>query len=265
MVSIVRAVAALLILAAVPGARAQSVPGFSRPITEGQTRLTDATWNGDTYLAGLVIDPGPGAWTYWRHPGEAGLAPDFDWGASLNLKSAEVLWPVPEKMSEAHAFTVNAYRSQVLLPVILTPVDKTKPVQVNLTARVGICSGLCSLVEENQVVVLRPEQSVNPDGPALNAAVAALPKRRAVGADGPLSIVSVERTAATDPEVGLTVTVRAEGAAAPELFIAPPPGWYINSAAPPASEGALHRFAVVLEHPEDWAVTSPSPAVTLLA
>jgi len=41
--------------------------------------------------AGLVLDIAPGWKTYWRHPGAAGVPPQFDWSRSENLRSVQLL------------------------------------------------------------------------------------------------------------------------------------------------------------------------------
>src|SRR5262245_41286607 len=43
------------------------------------------------FIAGVEIKLADGWKTYWRNPGEGGLAPRFDWSASKNLGSAHVL------------------------------------------------------------------------------------------------------------------------------------------------------------------------------
>ncbi len=46
-------------------------------------------------IAAIAIDLAPGWYTYWRIPGEAGIAPRFDWSRSRNLASVAAEWPRP--------------------------------------------------------------------------------------------------------------------------------------------------------------------------
>ena len=65
---------------------------------------------------GLALEYGEGWKGYWRTPGEVGLAPKLDWAGSTNLKSAELLWPAPERF-EAFGIENFGYSDQVVLPI----------------------------------------------------------------------------------------------------------------------------------------------------
>ena len=56
---------------------------------------------GGARLAAVEIALDRGFKTYWRHPGEAGLPPAFDWSGSANLAAVEVLWPAPRRFQDA--------------------------------------------------------------------------------------------------------------------------------------------------------------------
>ncbi|HYP58178.1 MAG TPA: hypothetical protein VEQ35_07830, partial [Beijerinckia sp.] len=50
------------------------------------------------YRTGVQILLAPGALTYWRVPGEAGVPPVFSFAGSENVARAEVLYPAPERI-----------------------------------------------------------------------------------------------------------------------------------------------------------------------
>ena len=52
-------------------------------------------------LAGFEIALAPGAITYWRDPGDAGLPPTLDFSASDNVASVEPEFPAPKRIMEA--------------------------------------------------------------------------------------------------------------------------------------------------------------------
>src|SRR6185436_965035 len=45
--------------------------------------------------AGVEIRLAPGWKTYWRHPGDSGVPPRFDFTASRNVKSVTIRYPAP--------------------------------------------------------------------------------------------------------------------------------------------------------------------------
>src|SRR5712691_1086201 len=71
---------------------------------------------GKVVRAGVEIRLKSGWHTYWRYPGDAGVPPKFDFGASQNLKQAVVLWPAPQRIVEAGGSTLG-YSSDVIFPV----------------------------------------------------------------------------------------------------------------------------------------------------
>src|SRR5438552_12182470 len=91
---------------------------------------------------GVEIRLKPGWHTYWRYPGDAGVPPKFDFGASQNLKHAVVLWPAPQRIVEAGGSTLG-YSSDLIFPVRVEPLDAKKPVLLRLKLDYAICEKLC--------------------------------------------------------------------------------------------------------------------------
>ncbi len=67
-------------------------------------------------IAGVQIRLDSGWKTYWRNPGDSGVAPHFDWSGSKNLKEAQVLYPVPHRFADAGG-TAIGYKDEVVFPV----------------------------------------------------------------------------------------------------------------------------------------------------
>lgn len=93
-------------------------------------------------VAGLAITLEPGWKTYWKVPGVAGVPPEFDWTGSENLKSASPLYPMPQRFGEASDETIG-YQGEVVFPVIVEPLDVTKPVRLNLSLNYAVCHDVC--------------------------------------------------------------------------------------------------------------------------
>ena len=80
--------------------------------------------------------------TYWRMPGETGVAPRFDWQGSQNLKSAVVDMPAPRRHADPDGDTVG-YAGAVDWPVRIEAADPARPVQLKLLLDYAVCEKLC--------------------------------------------------------------------------------------------------------------------------
>jgi len=105
-------------------------------------------WKTDagTYMAALHLRLAQDWITYWRHPGESGLAPRLDISASQNLASARILWPEPRLYLKA-GFASIGYADDVILPIELIPIDPSLPVELNAILSVGVCADICIPVD----------------------------------------------------------------------------------------------------------------------
>lgn len=100
------------------------------------------TTEGGKRMAGLDLTLAPGWKTYWRSPGDAGIPPSFDWSMSENVKSVRVHWPVPTVFETAGFLTIG-YHDHVVLPIEVTPVDPTQPVNLAVSVNLGVCEHIC--------------------------------------------------------------------------------------------------------------------------
>ena len=67
-------------------------------------------------LAGFEIALAPGAITYWRDPGDAGLPPTLDFSVSDNVASVEPEFPAPKRIKEADGGEAFGYDGNVVFP-----------------------------------------------------------------------------------------------------------------------------------------------------
>jgi suppressor for copper-sensitivity B len=91
---------------------------------------------------GMEISLAPGWHTYWRTPGDSGLAPRFDWSSSKNVKDVRVQWPVPKRKEEAGLF-VYAYDQDVMLPLVIIPEEPGKEVTLTANIQALVCLKIC--------------------------------------------------------------------------------------------------------------------------
>jgi len=107
------------------------------------------------YLAGVEITLQPRFMTYWRMPGDAGLAPSFQFTGSKNLKSAQVLYPAPNRyqLKNEEAF---GYRTSVTFPIRVEPLDPAAPVTLVLKLDYATCEEICIPAQALMSLELRP-------------------------------------------------------------------------------------------------------------
>ena len=164
--------------------------------------------------AGLAISLAPGWKTYWRQPGEAGIPPVFDWSASENLASAEVVWPAPE-LFESFGLATLGYAGEVVLPLRLTAADPERAMRVRLTLDYGLCAEICVPARAELALDLAPGAAA--DGRAAIEAAAA--RRPIEAAEAGLAEASCALVGA-GMERGFEARLAFDGAAPKAVFLA---------------------------------------------
>jgi DsbC/DsbD-like thiol-disulfide interchange protein len=195
--------------------------------------------------AGLEIRIKAGWHTYWRYPGDAGVPPRFDFSASRNVKAVDVRFPAPQPIAEQGLTTIG-YTADVLLPLAVVPLDRSKPITLRAKLDYAVCERQC-VPAEGRAELLLTDGPSSQEG-ALAAAEARLPRKVGLGADGALAIRSVRREDGSAPP-RIIVDVAAP-AGVPVVLFAEGPGEDWALPVPRQIDGApapLRRFAFDLD------------------
>jgi len=112
--------------------RAELRPGW---VTERGTRM-----------AALHVQLADGWKTYWRIPGEAGIAPRLDFSGSQNLAGVQIHWPRPVIFDQGE-FRSIGYVGELVLPLELTPRRAGRPIALSAEINIGICDDICVPVD----------------------------------------------------------------------------------------------------------------------
>ncbi|MBM3570332.1 MAG: hypothetical protein FJX46_16435 [Alphaproteobacteria bacterium] len=137
---------ALLTLAAAFAARAE-VPGIGPWQVEDQARARLVAAIGAvgvqaSVTLGLEIRLAPGWKTYWRNPGDSGLAPAFDWAGSDNLRRVQIDWPAPKRWRQDGQSSF-VYEDHVVLPLAVQLDRPERPLALRLALDYAVCREVC--------------------------------------------------------------------------------------------------------------------------
>lgn len=165
----------------------------------------------------------PAGWkTYWRMPGDAGgIPPEFDWGGSENLGTADVLFPAPERLIDKAGNTIG-YKDHVTFPVAVTAKDGAQPVMLKLKAAYGICKDICIPAEAELELAVPPD--VGPSA-IIADAMAKIPSTKAQAGKDPALVAT--RIDKIDGKAVLTFEVSNGAGGEGDAFIEGPAGVYV--------------------------------------
>lgn len=101
----------------------------AEPSSGGETRLL------------LAVQLENGWKTYWRSPGEGGIAPTIAWESPLS--AVKWFWPVPQRF-DVSGISTQGYHDQVMLPMVISG---ALPKMLSGTLTLSTCSNVCILTD----------------------------------------------------------------------------------------------------------------------
>ncbi|MDQ0324823.1 DsbC/DsbD-like thiol-disulfide interchange protein [Rhodopseudomonas julia] len=207
-------------------------------------RLIAAPVDGEV-MAGIEIELEPGWHTYWRSPGDVGIPPRFDFSGSENLRSAQVLYPAPERYDDGTSISA-VYFDRAALPVVVTADDPAKPVVLKLSAFYGVCKDVCIPADGAATLTIDPQPQDDPRSRiALKEAVAELPQQ------GPTAGLAVANPQLDGSDMTIKVVAERAKDHAPALFAEAPDGAYLPVPELGTHEGADFIYHLRFSSPEE--------------
>ncbi|HSU05257.1 MAG TPA: protein-disulfide reductase DsbD domain-containing protein [Acetobacteraceae bacterium] len=125
-----------------PAVALESAPVTSARDVATLVSDTDAVTPGTPFRVGLRIRLAPGWHTYWRNPGDAGVAPDLTLDLPAGASAGPIEWPAPQRVAEGPLMTY-AYTGEVLLPITVTPPAGAAAMPVEASATWLVCKEIC--------------------------------------------------------------------------------------------------------------------------
>jgi DsbC/DsbD-like thiol-disulfide interchange protein len=124
-------------------------------------KLLRGGYDGVFWWMGFAVSLQPKWKTYWRVPGDGGIAPDIKL-VGENLKSFDVLYPLPKRFEDEAGMTIG-YKEEVVFPIIVAPVDPLKPVMLQFNSFIGVCDVVCIPAQYESEISFDPAVSSAPD------------------------------------------------------------------------------------------------------
>jgi DsbC/DsbD-like thiol-disulfide interchange protein len=175
------------------------------------------------YRAGIEIHLDPGALTYWRMPGSAGVPPVFSFDGSVNAADITVSYPAPMRIDDEGS-EVFGYRGSVTFPLHVTPKDAVRPVLLAVTLSYAVCDKICLPAKAQARLTLDPALEASAGGEAAIAtAEAEVPLRLSPQQRDAKVAIGRDKTAPA-PAWHLSSNGDVQ-----DLFAEAPPGWYFET------------------------------------
>lgn len=185
----------------------------------GEVRLVTVadSVNNNSIQAGLEFQYPPGWHGYWRTPGDAGIAPVFDWSKSTNVRDPSVSWPAPSRLVVA-GLQNSVYQGHFILPVSLKLIDQHAKARIAVSIDYAACADICVPKHADLSLVLPAGSGeTSAQAVAIAAAKASVP--------GPLAGSGIQVTRNEAEGTGarkrllLTLLSTSEPFRSPELFV----------------------------------------------
>ena len=187
--------------------------------------------------AGVEIKLDPRTITYWRNPGDAGVPPRFDFSGSTNMASVEVLYPAPNRISEANGEAFG-YRDNVMFPVRAKAADPAKPATLVLKLDYAACERIC-IPARAQLSLTLPATAIAAQQARIAAAEASVPRQIT-------RAQALERVSLTREKAALRIIAR-DPAAMTDIFAEVPEEYFAESKKQP--DGSV--LVTLVQHPKD--------------
>lgn len=141
------------------GAAPTSVVQTEQVRAELIAHAPDGIQPGQTIWLGLQMQHQPHWHTYWKNPGDSGLATTLQWTLPAGTEAGEIVWPTPQRLIVANMVNYG-YSDNLLLPVPLKIAPNFSPsaggeLEVRLAASWLVCKQEC-VPQEGQFVLRIP-------------------------------------------------------------------------------------------------------------
>jgi DsbC/DsbD-like thiol-disulfide interchange protein len=232
---------AAFFLAAASAAPVHAATGDWAAGAKARIRVIAAGVGASGKLDGAIEIELPAGWkTYWRNPGSAGIAPEFDFAASQNLGAAEIAFPLPQRSDDGFSVT-NIYTDGVVLPFSAPVPDAGKATDIAVKVTLGVCDEICVPdAVTASVTVPAGEQ----DAAVAKRIAAVRAKLPGPAEPGVFAVDSVKRNGGTDGRPVFRIAATLPPGIDPLIFVEGPADWAPYAPTLVSREGTHAEFDV---------------------
>ena len=175
------------------GAPTGSVVTTDQVRAELLAHAPDGVQAGKTLWVGLQLVHQPEWHTYWKNPGDSGLATVLQWTLPKGVSAGEIAWPLPKKIPIGNLANYG-FEGTVLLPVPIAVTESFQPdllsgqLELRLRAAWLVCKQECIPQEGDFVLKIPARSSTAGQGAAFAAAAQAQPRELPPSADNRLVV-----------------------------------------------------------------------------
>ena len=98
---------------------------------------------GQEFYVGILLKMEDEWHTYWRNPGDAGLATTVDWELPAGFTAGDILWPLPEKDVTSDVVSYYYDDEVALLTKIKAPEDIPEKIEIKGKVKWLMCKEKC--------------------------------------------------------------------------------------------------------------------------
>ncbi|MDB6125878.1 MAG: thiol:disulfide interchange protein [Pedosphaera sp.] len=123
------------------------VPADSAFATTTKVRLMlsgEAAKPGDTVTAAISLEMQPHWHSYWKNPGDSGIATRIEWTLPPGVTTGEIQWPIPEKLVTPPLTTyVHSDETVLLVPLKIDSTVAPGPLEIKAKVSWQECADVC--------------------------------------------------------------------------------------------------------------------------
>lgn len=190
--------------------------------------------------AALQVELAKGWKTYWRAPGASGLPPQLSFAASSNVVSTKIDYPVPVTFGEGKNLTAG-YTQSVTFPIAVETLYPDRPVVLNVSGVLGICSEICVPVP------FETSLEAHNQGGSSSDVAAALFQSRLNLVEQELPDFKIRSAKLQGKQVHISASVPTD-ATAPVLLVEGPWDWYLTPVRSSRTENGAAEFEIDLSN-----------------
>ena len=144
-----------------------SVPAAANPVRADHIDVeliaaTSGVEPGGTLTLALRLKPDEHWHTYWKNPGDSGLATHVDWTLPVGFEAGPILWPAPTRIDVGPLANYGYDGEVLLLTDIRVPDDAPGLIPIRANASWLVCEEICIPGDANFTLLL-PAGPATPD------------------------------------------------------------------------------------------------------